>query len=67
MKPVLKELAREELVTVVEVDVDVHWGLADEHEVQGIPLLKYVMDGGTRVAWTSTGVVTRDEILRHVS
>ena len=60
-------MAEEGLVNVVEIDVDDHGDLADTHEVQGIPLLKYVVDNGARVAWTSVGVVTRDEILTHVS
>ena len=67
LKPVLKSISEEGLATVVEIDVDVHADLADTHEVQGIPLLKYVVDSGARVAWTSVGVVTRDEILTHVS
>lgn len=67
LKPILKSMAEEGLVNVVEIDVDDHGDLADTHEVQGIPLLKYVVDSGARVAWTSVGVVTRDEILTHVS
>lgn len=67
LKPILKSMAQEGLVNVVEIDVDDHGDLADTHEVQGIPLLKYVVDSGARVAWTSVGVVTRDEILTHVS
>ena len=67
LKPVLKSIGEEGHATIVEIDVDVHADLADTHEVQGIPLLKYVVDSGARVAWTSVGVVTRDEILTHVS
>jgi len=67
LKPILRSLAEEESVTVVEIDVDVHGDLAETHKVQGIPLLKYVVDSGARVAWTSEGVVTREEILKHVS
>ena len=67
LKPILKSMAEEGLVNVVEIDVDDHGDLADTHEVQGIPLLRYVVDSGARVAWTSVGVVTRDEILTHVS
>ena len=67
LKPILKSIAEEGLATVVEIDVDEHGDLADTHEVQGIPLLKYVVDSVARVAWTSVGVVTRDEILTHVS
>ena len=72
LKPVLKSIGEEGHVLVEalgegEIDVDVHADLADTHEVQGIPLLKYVVDSGARVAWTSVGVVTRDEILTHVS
>jgi thioredoxin 1 len=63
LKPILKSIAEE--LTVVEIDVDDHGDLADAHEVQGIPLLKYVVDGD--VAWKSVGVVTREEILSHVS
>jgi len=67
LKPILESLARDELVTVVEIDVDDHGDLAEEHKVEGIPLLKHVVDSGARVAWTSEGVVTREEILKHVS
>lgn len=67
LKPILKSLAAEGSVTVVEIDVDVHEDLAEKNEVEGIPLLKYVVDGGARVVWTSVGVVTREEILSHVS
>lgn len=63
LKPILTSIAEE--LTVVEIDVDDHGDLADAHEVQGIPLLKYVVDSD--VAWTSVGVVTREEILSHVS
>ena len=64
-KPILNSIANE--LTVVEIDVDVREDLADAHNVQSIPLLKYVVDGGMRVAWESAGVVTREEILSHVS
>lgn len=67
LKPILKSLAEDGIVTVVEIDVDVHDGLVEENKVERIPLLKYVTDGGTRVAWTSIGVATREEILSHVS
>lgn len=63
LKPILTSIADE--LTVVEIDVDDHGDLADAHEVQDIPLLKYVVDSD--VAWTSVGVVTREEILSHVS
>jgi thioredoxin-like negative regulator of GroEL len=65
LKPILRSIADE--LTVVEIDVDDHGDLADTYEVQGIPLLKYVVDGGVRVAWKSVGVVTREEILSHVA
>jgi thioredoxin-like negative regulator of GroEL len=67
MKPILRKLAEERMVTVVEIDLDVHKDLADTHNVQSIPLIKYVVDSGARVAWTSIGIVTRDEIVSHVS
>lgn len=67
LKPILKSLAHDELVTVVEIDVDDHGDLAEEHEVEGVPLLKHVVDKGARVAWTSVGVVTREKILKHVT
>ena len=67
LKPILKSIAEDGLVTVVEIDVDEHGDLADTHQVQGIPLLKHVVDSGARVAWSSVGVVTRDEILHHVA
>ena len=67
LKPILKSIAEEELATVVEIDVDHHGDLAEGHEVESIQLLKYVVDGGAHVAWTSAGVVTRDDIVNHVS
>ena len=65
LKPILRTIADEGLVTVVEIDVDDHGDVADVHEVQGIPLLEYVVDGDT--AWKSVGVVTRDTILENVT
>lgn len=67
LKPTLKSLAAEGIVTVVEIDVDDNEYLAETNKVNEIPLLKYVVDGGARVAWTSVGFVTREEILSHVS
>lgn len=67
LKPILKSIAEEGLVTVVEIDVDTNGDLADTHKVESIPLLKYVVDGGARVAWKSAGAVTRDEIVSHLA
>ena len=67
LKPILTSIAEEGLVKIVEIDVDVHGDLADTHEVQGIPLLKYVVDGGAQVAWMSVGAITRDAILSRIS
>tara|TARA_X000000368_G_C22755614_1_gene590321 strand:- start:301 stop:612 length:312 start_codon:yes stop_codon:yes gene_type:complete len=67
LKPILKSLAEEGKVNVVEIDVDVREDVAEENNVEGIPFLKYVTDGGKNVAWKSTGVVKREEILSHVS
>ena len=65
MRPVLREVARRGLVTVVEIDVDSREDLAEAHGVAAVPLLKYVTRRG--VAWTHEGLMGRDELVRRVS
>lgn len=67
LKPILKELGGDGETTVVEIDVDKHGDLADTHNVSGIPLLKFMTEGGTRVAWQNVGVVSKESILHHIS
>lgn len=67
LKPTLTEIGRKDVATVVEIDVDEHGDLAEEYGVRGIPLLRFVTEGGTRVTWESTGVVSKDVIVRHVA
>ena len=66
LKPILENIA-EGVATIVEIDVDDHGDLAEEHNVSGIPLLKLMAEGGTREKWKSVGVVSKDTILHHIA
>lgn len=67
LKPILQEIGRDDVATVVEIDMDDHGYLAEKYNVSSIPSLKFMTEGGTRVAWESIGVVPRDVIVRHVA
>lgn len=60
MKPLLAELESDG-ITVVDVDVDVDWELADVYSVRSIPLLLYFING--EQVNSSTGSLSKNAIL----
>lgn len=60
MKPLLSELESDE-ITVIDVDVDVDWELADVYSVRSIPLLLYFING--EQVNSSTGSLSKNAIL----
>ena len=59
--PLLEDLAREEQVRIVKVDVDKNPGLADVYKIMSIPALLLFKDG--EVAARKVGSTSRQEIL----
>ena len=45
LEPTVEEIAAETDATVAKVDVDEHQGLAQSHQVQGVPTLYLFVDG----------------------
>lgn len=45
LEPVLDDIAAETDAAVVSVDIDVHSGLAGQHDVRGVPTLVLYVDG----------------------
>lgn len=60
MKPLLAELESDG-ITVIDVDVDVDWELADVYSVRSIPLLLYFING--EQVNSSTGSLSKNAIL----
>lgn len=60
MKPLLSELESDG-ITVIDVDVDVDWELADVYSVRSIPLLLYFING--EQVNSSTGSLSKNAIL----
>lgn len=59
--PLLEDLAREDRVRIVKVDVDKNPGLADGYKIMSIPALLLFKDG--EVAARKVGSASRQEIL----
>ena len=63
MSPILQDVKKEigDMANIIKIDVDKNPGVANAHQVQGVPTLIIFKNG--RPLWRQSGVVQKAELL----